>query len=130
MVQEHSGRISEDRRVVEPGSEVAGPNFEPEVEESGIEDIDPKLIQQLVSLGDNEVIVPLRMKREEVSKVKAVKVSDEEVVKISKFQLYLYDRHYLRDNTFASLFCYLFNVGFTLHKQIAEEEARKEEAAR
>ena len=123
MVQEHQGRISEDRRVVEPG-------VEPEVEESGIEDIDPKLIQQLVSLGDNEVIVPLRMKREEVSKVKAVKVSDEEVVKISKFQLYLYDRHYLRDNTFASLFCYLFNVGFTLHKQIAEEEARKEEAAR
>ena len=123
MVQEHQGRISEDRRVVEPG-------VEPEVEETGIEDIDPKLIQQLVSLGENEVIVPLRMKREEVSKVKAVKVSDEEVVKISKFQLYLYDRHYLRDNTFASLFCYLFNVGFTLHKQIAEEEARKEEAAR
>jgi len=130
MVQEHRGRISEDRRIVEPGVEPEVEEAGAEVEETGVEDIDPKLIQQLVSLGDNEVIVPLRMKREEVSKVKAVKVSDEEVVKISKFQLYLYDRHYLRDNTFASLFCYLFNVGFTLHKQIAEEEARKEEAAR
>ena len=130
MVQEHKGRISEDRRVEELGSETAVPGVEPEVAEEGVVDIDPRLIQQLVSLDDNEVIVPLRMKREEVSKVKAVKVSDEEVVKISKFQLYLYDRGYLRDNTFASLFCYLFNIGFTLHKQIAEEEARKEAANR
>jgi len=123
MVQEHRGRISEDRRIVEPG-------VEPEVEEHGVEDIDPRLIQQLLSLDENEVIVPLRMKREDVSKVKAVKLSDEEVVKVAKFQVYLYDRDYLRDNTFASLFCYLFNIGFTMHKQIAEEEARKEEAAR
>jgi len=116
-------RISEDRRLEE--SEV-----EPAVEEHGVEDIDPRLIQQLLSLDENEVIVPLRMKREDVSKVKAVKLSDEEVVKVAKFQVYLYDRDYLRDNTFASLFCYLFNIGFTMHKQIAEEEARKEEAAR
>lgn len=119
MVMESKSRISEDRKVVAPGEES-------EVQEEGVEEIDPRLIQQLVSLGDNEVIVPLRMKREEVSKVKAVKLSDEEVVRVSKFQLYLYDRGYLRDNTFASLFCYLFNVCFTMHKQIAEEEARKE----
>ena len=105
-----------------------GPSSAEEVNQVGVEDIDPRLIQQLVSLDDSEVIVPLRMKREEVSKVKAVKLSDDEVVKVSKFQLYLYDRGYLRDNTFASLFCYLFNVGFTLHKQLAEEEARKEVA--
>ncbi|GAH65808.1 unnamed protein product [marine sediment metagenome] len=104
------------------------PSSAEEVKQVGVEDIDPRLIQQLVSLDDNEVIVPLRMKREDVSKVKAVKLSDDEVVKVSKFQLYLYDRGYLRDNTFASLFCYLFNVGFTLHKQLAEEEARKEVA--
>ena len=116
-------RISEDRRLEE--SEV-----EPAVEEHGVEDIDPRLIQQLLSLDENEVIVPLRMKREDVSKVKAVKLSDEEVVKVAKFQVYLYDRDYLRDNTFASLFCYLFNIGFTMHKQIAEEEARKEAAAK
>jgi len=99
-----------------------------EVNRAGVEDIDPRLIQQLLTLDENEVIVPLRMKREEVSKVKGVKLSDDEVVTVSKFQLYLYDRGYLRDNTFASLFCYLFNVGFTLHKQLAEEEARKEVA--
>ena len=99
---------------------------EQEVSQAGVEDIDPRLIQQLVSLGDNEVIVPLRMKREDVSKVKAVKLSDDEVVKVTNLQIYLHDRGYLRDNTFASLFCYLFNVGFTLHKQLADEEARKE----
>ena len=99
-----------------------------EVNQAGVEDIDPRLIQQLVSLDDNEVIVPLRMKREDVSRMKAVKLSDDEVVKVSQFQLYLYDRGYLRDNTFASLFCYLFNVAFTLHKQLAEEEVRKEVA--
>jgi len=121
MVMEGSKVIDESRRVVEPaGGE--------KVREEGVEDIDPRLIQQLVSLDENEVIVPLRMKREEVSKVKAVKLSDEEVVKVSKFQVYLYDRGYLRDNTFASLFCYVYNLAFTLHKQLAEEEARKEEA--
>ena len=122
MVMEDRERIDESRRVVGPGPAE-------EVSPAGVVDIDPRLIQQLVSLEDNEVIVPLRMKREEVSKVKAVKVSDEEVVKVSKFQMYLYDRGYLRDNTFASLFCYLFNLGFSLHKQLAEEEARKEVAA-
>ncbi|MBA7672815.1 hypothetical protein ES703_81002 [subsurface metagenome] len=122
MAMENRERIDESRRVVEPGSAE-------EVSPAGVVDIDPRLIQQLVSLEDNEVIVPLRMKREEVNKVKAVKVSDEEVVKVSKFQMYLYDRDYLRDNTFASLFCYLFNLGFSLHKQLAEEEARKEVAA-
>ena len=100
-----------------------------EVNQAGVVDIDPGLIQQLVSLGDDEVIVPLRMKREEVHKVKGVKLADDEVAKVAQFQGYLHDRGYLRDNTFASLFCYLFNVGFTLHKQLAEEEVRKEVAA-
>ena len=130
MTQEHKGRITEDRRVEEPGRETAEPEVAPELKEESVLDIDPRLIQQLVSLDDNEVIVPLRMKREDVSKVKAVKVSDEEVIKISKFQVYLHDRNYIRDNTFASLFCYMFNVCFTLHKQIAEEEARKEAATK
>jgi len=114
--------------IVMETREPAGSTPSQEVNQAGVEDIDPRLIQQLVSLDDNEVIVPLRMKREEVSKVKGVKLSDDEVVKVSKFQLYLYDRGYLRDNTFASLFCYLFNVSFTLHQQLAEAEARKEVA--
>ena len=130
MAQGEQDLIDEDRRVVESESEVAAQGVEPESLSYGIEDIDPRLMQQLVSLDENEVIVPLRMKREDVHKIKGVKLSDEEVVKVSKFQLYLYDRNYLPDNTFASLFCYLFNIGFTIHKQIAEEEARKEEAAR
>lgn len=123
MVTEGKKVISGDRRVVETAGDEGA-------REMGIEDIDPRLIQQLVSLDDNEVIVPLRMKREDVSKVKAVKLSEAEVVTVSKFQVYLYDRGYLQDNTFASLFVYLFRLGFTLHKQLAEEEARKEAATR
>jgi len=126
MVQEDRQALDESRRVVPPGE---GHKVGSEVEQLdrlAIEDIDPRLLQVLLTLDENEVIVPLRMKREEVSKVKAVKLSDEEVVRLSKFQVYLYDRGYLRDNTFASLFCYLYNVSYTLHKQLADEEARKE----
>ncbi|KKM73126.1 hypothetical protein LCGC14_1413600 [marine sediment metagenome] len=128
MSQEGSPAVDESRRVVPPE---AGKEFVSEdqaLNRQAVEDIDPKLLQMLLTLNEDEVIVPLRMKREEVSKVQAVKLSDEEVVKVSKFRVYLFDRGYLRDNTFASLFCYLYNVGYTLHKQLAEEEARKEAA--
>jgi len=102
---------------------------ETSVKREGVEDIEPELLQQILSLNENEVIVPLRMKREDVHKVKAVKLSDEEVVKVSKLQMYLYDRGYLPDNTFASMFVYIFNLGFTLHKRVADEEAKQEVAS-
>jgi hypothetical protein len=90
------------------------------------EAIDPALLQQLLTLNPDEVIVPLRVRREDVSKIKAVKLSDEEVIRVQNFQEYLFDRHYLIDDTFASLFVYLFNLGYTLHKHIADEEEKKE----
>lgn len=90
--------------------------------------ITPELLQHLVTLGDDEVILPLRVKREDVHNVKAVKLSDQEVMTVAQVQAYLFDRGYLRDNTFASLFVYCFNLAFTQHKQIADAEA-KEEAA-
>jgi len=126
MEQKPGPAVDESRRVVPPGEGQGLVSEDQELNRQAVEDIDPRLLQMLLTLDENEVIVPLRMKREEVSKVKAVKLSDEEVVRVSKFQVYLYDRGYLRDNTFASLFCYLYNVGYTLHKQLAEEEARKE----
>jgi hypothetical protein len=88
--------------------------------------IDSQLLQHLLSLNPEEVIVPLRVKREDVSKLKAVKLSDQEVLRVQAFQDYLVDRGYLPDNTFASLFVYLFNLAYTLHKQIADDEAKKE----
>ena len=90
------------------------------------ETIDPQLLQQILTLNENEVIVPLRVKREDVSKIKAVKLSDQEVMRVQNLQDYLFDRGYLLDNTFASLFVYLFNLAYTLHKQVAEAEAKKE----
>lgn len=108
-------------RTIDPEHKASAP-----VNSSGVENIEPELLQQILSLNENEVIVPLRMQRQDVSKVKAVKLSDEELVKVSKLQMYLYDREYIPDNTFASLFVYMFNLAFTLHKQVAEHEAKRE----
>ena len=96
------------------------------VDQRGIEDVNPQLIEQLITLNEGEVIVPLRMKREDVHKMKAVKVSGQEEVTVGKFQRYLYERGFVPDNTFASLFVYLFNLGYTLHRRVAEEEAKEE----
>lgn len=91
-----------------------------------MENIDPELMKLLVELDDDEVIVPLKMKREDVGKTKAVRLSDEEKVLVEKLQAFLYDRHYINENTFAALFVYLFNLGYTCHQQLAAEEARQE----
>jgi hypothetical protein len=91
------------------------------------EEISVQLMQQLVTLNPDEIIVPLRVRREDVHRLKAVKLSDEEVTRVDNLQDYLFDRGYLADNTFASLFVYLFNLGYTMHKKIADEEAAKEE---
>lgn len=88
--------------------------------------ISPDLLQHLVTLNDNEVIVPLRVVREDVNKIKAVKLSDQEIIKVQNLQDYLYDRGFLPDNTFASLFIYSFNLTYTMHSQIAAEEAKRE----
>jgi len=90
------------------------------------ESMDTQLLQQLLTLNENEVIVPLRVKREDVSKIKAVKLSDPEVMRVQNLQDYLFDRGYLLDNTFASMFVYLFNLAYTLHKKVADEEEKKE----
>lgn len=106
----------------------AEPALEPDQtgETWSFDGLDPRLVQMMLTLSDDEVIVPLRMKREDVSKLKGLKLSDAEVERVDEFQAYLYDRKYIPTNTFASLFCYLFNVGYTWHRQIAEAEAREE----
>ncbi len=90
------------------------------------EEISIELLQQLVTLDPDEVIVPLRVRREDVKNLKAVKLSDQEVQRVAKLQEYLSDRGFLADNTFASLFVYMFNLTFTMHKQIHDKEEAKE----
>lgn len=94
--------------------------------------IDPKvreqlltLLEQWLSIDDSETIVPLRVKREDVSKIRAVKLRDQEIEGIKWFQDYLYDRHFIPENTFTALFVYVYNLAYTQHKQVADEEARK-----
>jgi hypothetical protein len=90
------------------------------------EEIDPRLIEQLVTLNEDEVILPLRVMREEVTRIKAVKLSDVEIQRVAAFQDYLFDQKFIPENTFASLFIYAFNVTFTAHKHLSDELDRKE----
>ncbi|KKN22106.1 hypothetical protein LCGC14_0918540 [marine sediment metagenome] len=91
-----------------------------------MDDIDPGLLQQLLTLDDGQVICPLKVERADVNKVKAVKLSEAELPKLDQFQAYLFDRHYIPENSFAALFVYLFNFGYTLHRVQAEKEAKGE----
>jgi hypothetical protein len=90
------------------------------------ETIDPRLIEQMLTLDENEVILPLRVRREEVNRIKAVKLSDVEIQRVASFQDYLFDQEFIPDNTFASLFVYLFNLAYTQHKKVADEVEKKE----
>lgn len=100
---------------------------ENQASQAGIESIDPALLPHILLLDGDELLLPLRLKREDVNKVQAVKFSEEELAKVRKFQGYLNDRGYC-DNTFAGLFVYLFNLAFTFHKRVADREADEEEA--
>lgn len=95
------------------------------IQEPGpIEELDPEVLFEI--LTQNQVVVPLQVQREDVRKIKAVKVSDKELERINNFQSYLY-RHpcgYIPEDSFASLFVYIFNLAFTLHKEASEHEAK------
>lgn len=88
----------------------------------------PEFLQQLLTLSDDEVIAPLRLKRTDVNKVKAVKLSDDEVQKVNTVMAYLHDRGFIPDPTFASLFVYCFNLMYTYHHKAAAQEAQQEVA--
>ena len=94
-----------------------------------MDNIDPALLPHLLTLQDGEVLLPLKVKREDVSKVKAVKLADSEVARVEAVQTYLFDRGYIPENSFAALFVYLFNLGWTQHKKVADLEAAKEKKA-
>ncbi len=79
---------------------------------------------QALNLEGTEVA--LNVKREAVSKIKGLKFSSNEIPRVETFQEYLYDRGFLPENSFAALFIYLFNLGYTLHKQVADTEAEEE----
>ena len=96
---------------------------------AGAEDVfTPEFLRQLLTLSDDEVIAPLRLKRTDVNRVKAVKLSDAEVQRVNSVTAYLYDRGFIPDPTFASLFVYCFNLMYTYHHKAAELEARQEVA--
>lgn len=93
-----------------------------------VEPIDPNQLLPLLSVrGDG---VPIPINRQDVDKVLAVKVTEQEKAKVQAFADYLCDRGWLKDNTFASLFVYIFDTMWTIHENIANEEAKREEAKR
>ena len=95
-------------------------------DKSVLAQIDPVLLAEILALKDHEMILPLKVERKDVNNIRAVKISDTEVQRLKAFQDYLYDRHYIPENTFTSLFVYIFNLAFTQHQQQATEAAKKE----
>ncbi len=97
---------------------------------AGAEDVfTPEFLQQLLTVSDDEMIAPLRLKRTDVNKVKAVKLSEAEVQRVNTVTAYLHDRGFIPDPTFASLFVYCFNLTYTYHKMAADQEAAQEVTA-
>jgi hypothetical protein len=88
--------------------------------------IDPNLLAQVLALNDDEVILPLKVERKDVNNIRALKISDNEVERLKAFQDYLYDRGYIKENTFTALFIYCFNLAYTQHQQLAVEESKRE----
>lgn len=88
--------------------------------------IPPELLPVLLELGDDDVLLPIKVKREDVNKLKGVKLTEDEVIKVNEFQAYLYDRGHIKENTFAAMFTYIYNLVFGYHRQAAEEEAKRE----
>jgi len=85
--------------------------------------------------NDDLVLVPL--KRSDLHRLKAVKFSDAELARITKFQEWLAStvnpqtgQPFIPRNQFSALAQFCLNVAFRVMAQIAEEMARAEEEAR
>ncbi len=83
--------------------------------------LDTNLLPPLLSVRADGAAMPIN--RQDVDKVLAVKVNEQELAKIKKFAEYLKARGYTKDSTFASLFVYMFNKIFELHADEAKREA-------
>ena len=94
------------------------------MEEEAVGTVESEALAQALTLENTEVA--LNVKREDVSKIKGLKFSSSEIPRVDAFQEYLFDRGFIPENSFAQLFIYLFNLGYTKHKQVADREAEEE----
>lgn len=83
-------------------------------------------LMQAQTVANDEVIIPLQVKRADVHKIKAVKISEADLPGIQAFADYLTDRGYTTDNSFAALFRYCYAYTHDAHNKAAIEEAKKE----
>ncbi len=88
--------------------------------------IDPAILPHLLDLSDGQVIVPLKVERKDVTKIKGLKFTDAEIETVDAFQLFLFHRGFIKANTFADMVVYLFNLGYTLHKKVVDAEVERE----
>lgn len=94
-----------------------------------VEDLDPEQLWAILEYcqdrlgGDGQA---LQVQREDVNKVVALKVREDEKAKLQSFAQYLYmhPRRYIQEPTLAALIVYTINFTFTLHKQEAELEVK------
>jgi SOS response regulatory protein OraA/RecX len=101
---------------------------QPAIGEGAEEVFTPELLRLLLTLNEDEMIAPLRLKRTDVTRVKGVKLNDAETRKVNEVIAFLHDRGYIPDPTFAALFVYCFNLMFHYHSKAAAQEAKEEVA--
>lgn len=85
-----------------------------------------QIIKQLVKSSDEVDKIPLRIKNENDKKFEVIELSNSEHSLLRDFQDFLFDRGYISDKIFESLFIYIFNLAMFLHKSIAEYEIENE----
>lgn len=92
--------------------------------------VSPEISRQVLNtildgLNDDELLLPLKVKREEVTRIKALKFSAEEVAFVDELQSYLYGEGLLREKTFTALVIYCLRLTYGYHRalELAKKEA-------
>lgn len=75
-------------------------------------------------LNPEDILIKLRGNEEDTGKIRSVKLTDKEASLVQDYQDFLYSWKYIPDNSFESMFIYLFNLGCSLCKQMVEYETK------
>lgn len=86
--------------------------------------INPEQLKTLLSLNPEDILIKLRVKKEDTGKILSIKLSEEEISLVQAYQDFLLEWGYIPDNSFESLFIYLFNMGCSLNKPVVEHEVK------
>jgi hypothetical protein len=86
--------------------------------------INPKDLKAFLFLKQENLLIKPRKQKESTERTLATNVSDKEASTIQALQDYLFDWHYIPENSFESAMFYLINLAGSLHKRMVEYETK------